>query len=61
MAMIRAVEELWAVFLFELANLSAGSRLGAEQFLTSAREAVLFRDFEKCGEVVEIHSVCDEL
>ena len=26
-----------------------------------AREAALLRDFDKCGEVVEIHCGCDEL
>jgi hypothetical protein len=35
--------------------------LRAEQFLPGAREAALLRDFEKCGEVVEVHSGCDEL
>jgi hypothetical protein len=35
--------------------------LRAKQFLAGAREAALLRDFEKCGEVVEIHSGRDEL
>ena len=56
-----AVKEFLTVFLFELANLSADGRLRAKQFLASAREAALLSDFEKCGEVVEVHSGCDEL
>jgi hypothetical protein len=35
--------------------------LRAKQFLAGAREAALLRDFEKCSEVIEIHSGCVEL
>ena len=51
-----AVEKLFAVFLFELADLRADGRLRAEQFLSGARKTAEFGNFNEGSELVEIHN-----
>jgi len=50
-----AVEESVAVFLFQLANLGADSRLLTKNFLAGAREAALPGNFQKSNQLIEIH------
>jgi hypothetical protein len=51
------VEQSIAVFLLELTNLGADCGLRTKNFFTGAREATLPGDFEKCNELIEIHSL----
>ena len=50
-----AIEQLFAVFLLQLANLGADGRLGAEQFLARPGKTAEFRNFNKCCKLIEIH------
>ena len=52
-----AIEKPVSVFLFQLADLRAHRRLRAEHFFSGAREAALARNFQKCNELIEVHSV----
>src|SRR5579875_299733 len=56
-----AIEKLLSVFLFELADLGADSRLRAVEFLSGAREAALLRDFQESYEVVKVHAIVQRL